>query len=79
MNFANKQYRVKPDLYRIMPDIIPFKYGDMVRYRAKPERTGTIAGFIYHAKRHEPFYFLMIEGKMAKKRYYAEDIELMND
>ncbi len=76
LNFADKQYRVKPDIYRVMPTP-PFKFGDKVRYKAKPEGVGIILGLGWHFKREEPIYTLIIDGKRAKKNYYADDLELI--
>ncbi|MBI5929807.1 MAG: hypothetical protein HY862_10890 [Chloroflexi bacterium] len=78
LDFASTQYRVRPDIYQVAPTP-PFKFGDKVRYKTKPERVGIILGLNWHFKRGEPMYTLIIEGKRAKKIYYAADLELIED
>lgn len=42
----------------------------------KTERTGYIIGKWYHDKEQSNMYFLLIDGKKYKKRYFERDLEL---
>lgn len=76
LNFAGKEFRVKPDLYH--PFNAPmFNFDDYVRYKAKPERTGIILEINWHDKNAREMYKLLINGKRAKKRYWSDDLELI--
>jgi hypothetical protein len=61
-----------------------YKYGiadkvkTVLNENVKTERQGFIIGKWYHDNEKSNMYFLMIDGKRYKKRYFERDLELIN-
>jgi hypothetical protein len=47
--------------------------GAAVEERARPERRCIVWDIAWHYKRKEPVYYLEVDGKRNKKRYYLEE------
>ena len=51
-----------------------YDYGQPVAPANHPERHGTIALIGYHFKYERPFYFIEINGKQKKRRYFSDEL-----
>ncbi len=72
MKYGEKVFQVRPQLYRIVKE--PFyKVGDKVEIIEK-SITGKIIDINWHTKDKASFYFIEIEGKRLKKRYWDCDL-----
>jgi len=67
--------KVKPDLYEVVAKELPFDFNDKVRTKTKSRTVGIIAEIGWHFKREEPLYYLLVDGKLKKTRYFAENLE----
>jgi Family of unknown function (DUF6960) len=69
------QYRVKPDLFDSIPTPA-HSFGDTVTViKQQQKTTGTVCKIMWHIKRHACFYFIVVDGKQLKKRYWDEDMQ----
>jgi len=70
-------YRVKPDLYQ--PTSTPtFVWGDRVKDKNHPEYVGIIDDIEWHYKFNNPMYFIVVSGKRKTKRYFENDLEILD-
>lgn len=52
-----------------------YTYLDRVRIKNHPQIIGQIDEIMYHFKNDCPIYYLLVDGKKCKTRYYASDLE----
>ncbi len=77
LHFINRDYLVKPDLYRVVPDP-KFNFGDWVKFiKASNIVIGMILGIGWHFRENRECYTLTMNDRKLKKRYWAEDLELI--
>jgi len=75
LRYGQHRFRGKPQLFRSVPPPA-FLVGQRVRTRApRTVRTGVVCGIGWHYKRNEPSFFLDIDGKPLKSRYWAAELE----
>ncbi len=77
LRYYEHQVRCKPQLFQSVPRPA-FRVGQLVRTKApRTERTGVVRGIGWHYKRNEPAFFLAIESKPLKSRYWADELEVV--
>ena len=69
-------YKVKPKLYEIIPTP-KFTFGNKVNINDKAEY-GEVIEIMWHYSKAKEFYHLKVNGKKKKKRYYSEDLKLVD-
>jgi hypothetical protein len=69
-----KEYIIENDKIKEIkcPDFI---YGDTVV--AKNKIAGKIIDIVYHFERNEPMYYILVNGKKYKTRYFSKDLKLL--
>jgi hypothetical protein len=70
----NTVFRAVKEGVRILLPAPPYIWGEPVKIKAKPEKKGQIHRLSWHYNRQCYFYTLLVDGKIHKKRFYAEDL-----
>ena len=79
VRYGEHQIRCKPQLFQSVPPPV-FRVGQWVKTKApRTGRTGVVYQIGWHFKRNEPSYFLAIENKPLKGRYWADELEAVPD
>jgi hypothetical protein len=74
--YSGGEVRVRPGLFTTVSAPV-FDYGAMVRtLPPHTMRAGQVAMIMWHYRRQEPFYLLVIDGKKHATRYFAPDLVL---
>ena len=73
LQYPSGVFRVKPDLFRIIPTPA-FSFGEHVVVLKTPEKRGVVYQIIWHYKENQPMYFVLYGGKRSKRRYRAEEL-----
>lgn len=76
LNYGGRRFRGKPELFRSVPPPA-FHVGQLVRTKTpRTRRTGLVRVIRWHYKRNEPSFFLEVDGKPLKSRYWSAELEL---
>lgn len=59
---------------RVLDNKPPFVYGELVSPINHPELTGQIESIVWHFKNNDFNFYITIDGKRNRKRYYANDL-----
>ena len=70
------RFRIKRRGFSRCPKI-PFDFGMQVRVKSKPDHIAIIYNIYWHGKRREAMYFLIIDGKKKSRRYWADELEVI--
>ena len=74
--YVGGEVRVRPELLTSVSAPL-FEYGSSVRtISPHTVRAGHVAAIMWHHKRQEPYYLLVIDGKKHATRYLAADLVL---
>ncbi len=74
LQYNKIKYRVKKDLFTVLPISPVFTFGDRVEDINHPDRVGTICDIEWHHKDKQFIYFIEINEKKSSKRYYDRDL-----
>ncbi len=73
LQYAGQEYRVKPDLFKHVP-APPLSFGETVQVqKSGGVIPAAICDIMWHFQKSEPYYYLLINGKRATKRYWRKD------
>ena len=73
IQYAKETFRIKPQLFRVVPEPRK-KIGDEVRVKVgEVTKMATVYDVNWHFQKGQPFFFLIIDGKSQRKRYWTED------
>jgi hypothetical protein len=77
LQYNEDVYYVKTTLYKKVP--IPlFSFGKQVQVTNHPDRVNIVRGIEWHFKQNAVIYYLEIDGKLSSKRYWEQELTLIN-
>jgi hypothetical protein len=77
LQYSSDLYRVRPKLFATVPSPM-FDFGQRVKDTVL-NRNGTILHILWHGNRKEEYYILAINGRKSSRRYFANDLELIEE
>ena len=75
LKYGEQKFRVRPDLLKLIPSP-KFRLGDVVSIKNKNVKAEVISS-MWHSNEKRAFFLLSANGKKKSKRYWEEDLELV--